>query len=59
MPANTINIGESLAQSYPKVNQAIIDSYDALNKSTKADRNSNDALVKAKSVQTQLKTNCD
>ena len=56
MPANTINKGESLAQSYPKVNQAIIDSYEALNKSTKADKNSNEALVKAKSVQTQLNT---
>lgn len=56
MPANTITKGESLAQSYPKVNQAIIDSYDALNKSTKADRNSNDALAKAKNVQTQLNT---
>ena len=55
MPANTINKGESLAQSYPKVNQAIIDSYDAKTKAERADRNSNEALVKAKNTTNQLK----
>ena len=56
MPANTIAKGESLANSFPKINQAIIDAFDAINKATRADQNSNDAIIKAKSVQNQIDT---
>lgn len=56
MPANTIAKGESLANSFPKINKAITDAFDALSKATNADQNSNDAIVKAKSVQNQLNT---
>ncbi|MGN0448779.1 MAG: phosphodiester glycosidase family protein, partial [Ruminococcus sp.] len=43
-----------MAKSFPKINAAIEDSFQALQKATNADQNSNDALVRARSVQSQL-----
>ena len=54
MPANLINKTDTNKQTFPKINQAIIDSFEAINKATKADQNSNTALSRMKSVQSQL-----
>ena len=54
MPANKIQQGESMANSFPKINAAIEDAFQALQKASSADKNSNQALVKAKSAQAQL-----
>lgn len=56
MPANKLNRGETMATSFPKINKAIEDSFDAISKASRADENSNSALTRAKSVQTQLDT---
>ena len=56
MPANKISQGETMASSFPKINQAIEDAYNAISKASNADQNSNTALSRAKNVQTQLNT---
>lgn len=56
MPANKIKPNESMAQSFPKINKSIEDSFEALEKSTRADDNSNTALIRARNAQAQLNT---
>lgn len=56
MPANKIKPNESMAQSFPKINKSIEDSFEALEKSTRADDNSNTALIRARNTQAQLNT---
>ena len=54
MPADLIKKTDTNRLAFPKINQAIQDSYEAVTKSFSADQNSNTALVKAKNVQAQL-----
>ena len=56
MPANLITKTDTNKQTFPKINKAIQDAFDALSKASRADENSNVALVKARNVQSQLDT---
>lgn len=56
MPANKINQNETIASAFPKINKAIEESYEALQKSSSANENSNVAIVRSRNVETQLKT---
>lgn len=54
MPAELIQKTDTNRQTFPKINQAIIDSFEAITKAARADQNSNLAISRMKSVQSQL-----